>query len=101
MVQDPDIEERQRLFQSLCDPPVGTARLRDARGVIMGKNDRPGTQLQGPSDNLPGVHCGTVKGAEEQVLTAQYTVLTVEKQATEHLPFMGSQMILEKSPGIL
>jgi len=59
------------------------------------------TILQGSNNDLPRVNCSAVKRPEKQVITADYPMLTVQKQTAEYLSLSRAQMKLQKPPGVL
>ena len=81
VIENPDIDERQRLLQAPGDELVRLARLENSRWVVMGENERRGIVRQSLAQHLPGMHPGTVDRAAEQLLEGDEPVAVVEEQA--------------------
>ena len=67
----------------------------------MGKNHRGRPVLQRSHHNFPGIHRGPVQGTQKEVFTAQDPVLVIQKQAGEHLPAAGAEVVVQEAPGLL
>lgn len=68
MVEDPYIDQRQGVPQTLGDAQVRLAGLGHARGVVVSQDDSAGPALQGAAHHLTRVHARPVDGALEQLL---------------------------------
>ena len=84
MVEQPDIDQGQGLFEGLGKDPVRLTGFRVTAGVIMHRDDGPAVEQQGPLDHFPRVDAGTVEGAAKQFLKGQHAMLGVEEQCTKH-----------------
>lgn len=85
VVEDSDIEQRQRLLQAFGDLAVGVARLRVPARVVVEEDDGDGVELQGTLGNDSRVNVAAVDGAGEQVLGRNDVVLVVEEDGAENL----------------
>jgi len=58
MVENPDVDQGQRLFEALREQFIGTARFRDSRRVIMGEHDCGGIARQGRLHHFARIDAG-------------------------------------------
>jgi hypothetical protein len=70
VIEDPDVEKRQRLLQALGDLAVGLAGLRVPARMIVEEDDGDGVEVQGALGNHPVVDFASVGGAGEEVLVS-------------------------------
>lgn len=85
VVEDPHVEERQRLLQAFSDLAVCLAGLRVARRVVVKQDDCGSAELKSALCHDSRVDIAPVDGAGEQMLSGQDLVLGVEEENTEHL----------------
>ena len=83
MVEDADVEKRQRLLQAFGDLAVCFARLRVPARVVMEEDDGDGVELQGALGDDSTVDFAAVDCAVEEVLGGQDVVLGVEEDDAE------------------
>ncbi len=91
MVEQPDLDQRQRLAQTACDQLVRLARLGDARGMIVREDHGGGAPLQRLADHLTRMDVRAIERATEQLLAGEQPVTRVEEQAAEHLVWPVAQ----------
>ena len=84
VVQQPDIQQGQRIFQPSRDGLVRQARFTHARWVIVRRDKRGGAVPQGLLGHHPWVDGGAVDGAVEQFLVRDDAMAGVQEQAGEH-----------------
>lgn len=83
VVENSDVEKRQRLLQALRDLAVCLAGLRVSARVVVEEDDRGSVEIQGPLGDHPVVDFARVGGAAEEVLGRQDVVLGVEEDDAE------------------
>jgi hypothetical protein len=64
--------------------------------MIMGENDSSSAVLQGPHGHFARVNRSAIQGSEEQVITANHPILTIQENAAEYFPATTSQVMLQK-----
>lgn len=84
VVEDSDVEKRQRLLQAFGDLAVGFAGLRVAGRVVVEEDDSDRVELQGTLGDDPGVNVAGIGRAGEEVLGGQDVVLGVEEDDAEN-----------------
>ena len=65
VVEQTDVDQRERLLDPHRDEFVGLAGLGDAGGMIVRHDERRRIALQSAFDDFSGVHTGTVDRAAE------------------------------------
>ena len=85
MVQQPDLDQCQRLFQSGGDRAVGSAGFAVAAGVVVADDQRGRVVGKGAADDFARMHLGAVDGATEQFFEGDRAVAGVEEQRGEDL----------------
>ena len=101
MVEQPDLDQRQRLRELQRDAAIGLAGLGDARRVIVAQDHRRRVVGERAFDDLARVDRRAVDRAAEQLLVADQPVPRVEEQAAEHLVRQVEQPGLEVSRRVL
>lgn len=84
MVEDADVEKRQRLLQAFGDLAVCFARLRVPARVVVKEDDGDRVELKSALSNNSRVNFAAIDGAGEEVLGSQDVVLGVEEDDAEH-----------------
>ena len=100
MVQHSDVEEGQRLLETICDGTVGCAWLRVAARVVVKKDDRRGVVVQGLLGHDAGVNFAAVDGALEQVLGGDDAVAGIQEDYAKHFVRQASAAGLEEVGGV-
>src|SRR5688572_1106926 len=85
VIQDLDVDERQRLLEAAGQQLVRPARLCRAGRVVVGEDHRRRVYLEGRLDDLARVNAGLRQRAAEWLVEADDPVLRVEPDADEHL----------------
>lgn len=85
-----DLNERERFGQAAREQLVGLARLRHARGMVVGEDHGGRISAQGGFDDFTRVDAGLGQRAAEQFLGRDHTVLRVEEQRDEYLVLAGA-----------
>src|SRR5688572_10239523 len=85
VVQDLDVDERQRLLEAARQQLVRLAGLRRAGRVVVGKDHRRRVRLERRLDDLARIDAGLRQRAAEGLLEADDAVLRVEPDADENL----------------
>lgn len=83
VVEDADVQKRQRLLQAFGDLAVGFAGLRVAARVIVKQDDCGSAELKSALCHDSRVDIAPVDGAAEEVLGVQDLVLGVEEDHAE------------------
>lgn len=97
VVEKPDIDQIEGRFQPSRDALIGLAGFRDARWMIVGKNDRCGIDSKGFLDDFPGIDRRSINRATEQLVKAQDPVAVIQKQAAKQLVVEMPHSCLQKS----
>ena len=84
VVEDADVEKRQRLLQAFGDLAVCFARLRVPARVVVEEDDGDGVELQGALGDDSAVDFAGIGGAGEEVLGGQDVMLGVEEDDAEN-----------------
>ena len=84
MVQQADVQQGQRLFQSPRDGLIGQAGFADTGRVIVCCDQRCRTVTQRPLGDHARVDRRAVDGAVEQFLEGDHAMARVEKEAGEN-----------------
>jgi hypothetical protein len=96
VIEQPDIDERQRVAQAVRDDLIGLAWLGNSRRMIVGEYDGRGAMAQRLSDDLARVYAGAIDRAAKELLKSGQTVAVVEIKAAEHFVRTISQSRHEK-----
>lgn len=83
MVEDPDVEQRQRLLQALGDFAVGFAGLWIPARVVVEEDDGDGVEVQGTLCYDSRVDIAPVDGAAEEMFGCEDVMLGVEEDDPE------------------
>ncbi|EGD08691.1 hypothetical protein XVE_3075 [Xanthomonas vesicatoria ATCC 35937] len=83
VVNDPNVQEAQRLLQAFGDLAVRFARLRIATRVVVEEDDSDRVELQGTLGDDPAMDLAAVDSAGEQVLGRNDVVLVVQEDDPE------------------
>lgn len=66
MVQNANVHQFENRFQAAGDRLVGMARLGQARGMVVGEDDRCAVVLDHTLEDRARIHTGAIDGAVEQ-----------------------------------
>jgi hypothetical protein len=99
MVEKPDVDRGQGLFDLASNDPVGTGRFRVAGGVVVEGDDRSGIQHERSFDDLARVDFRAVHRAEEEIFDREDGMANVEEDAAEDFAITVSAVGAEKSSG--
>ena len=80
MVQQPDVDQRERLLHALRDELVGLAGFCNATGVIVVHDDRCGSGLEDDANHFARVHGCAVDRSSEEDLGAYEPMAIVEQK---------------------
>ena len=83
VVEDADLDEGECSDELLGELPVRGGDCRDAGGVVMGEGDGRRVVVDGPPDDLAGVHPASVDAAACEFLEGQNAVPVVEEESGE------------------
>lgn len=98
VIQQPDIYRVQGVTQAIGQDDICLAGFGITAGMVVRDDDRCSVGVEHRLDYLPGIDAGTVQGAVEQPLEGQYTMLVVQQDHAEHLPFLGGQLRCQIAP---
>lgn len=85
VIEDPDVEQRQRIAQSPGDELVRLARLGDSRRMVVRKDHRRRVVRECLPHDFARMHAGAVDRAAEELVEGDQAMAVVEVQAAEHL----------------
>src|SRR5829696_1619595 len=97
VVQNPYIDERERVLQPPCDQLVRLAWLDETRRVIVSEDDRRRVVHQGLPHDLPWMDACAVDRSPEHLLESDEAMAVVDMQAAEHLERPVPQLCEQKS----
>ena len=80
VIEDLDVDERQRVLEAAGQQLVRLARLRRAGGVVVGEDHRRRVHLEGRLDDLPRVNAGLRQRAAEGLVEADDPVRVLEEE---------------------
>src|SRR5450759_3847618 len=83
VIEDLDVDKRERLFERLRKELVCPTRLRYAGGVVVGEDDGGRVVRERRLDHLARVHAGLGEGAAEQLVARDDAVLRVHEHDDE------------------
>ena len=95
MVENPHVDERQRVAQAVGDELVGLRRLGHARGVVVGEDHGGRVAAQRFLDHLAGVDGGAVDGAAKERHEFDDAVAVVEEEDGEDFVFAWGELELQ------
>ncbi len=86
MIEHSNIDERQRILQSLGDTQIRLRRFDDPRRMIVVEDDGGGVVgREGVLHHDARMHRGSIDGAPEQLFNGDDAMTVVEEDATENL----------------
>ena len=85
VVEEPDVEERERVLEPVGQDLVRTARLGHPRRVVVKDDQCGGVMLERPLGHDAGIHLRRVDSAGEKLLACENPVLGVEEDRAEDL----------------
>jgi hypothetical protein len=100
VIEQPHIDQRQRLLQSRGDCAISGGRFATTRRMIVADDDSGSIALQGASCDFARMHLATVHGSEKQVFDRYDAVTRVQKNAGEHFLLLAREPHLEDSAGL-
>ena len=100
MVDEADVDERERLGEPLGDGAVGDAGLGDARRVSVRHDEGGGVVHQGAAHHDAWMDGGGVHGALKEGLVRDGLVPVVEEDGDEDLVAKSAKPGLEVAPGV-
>ena len=92
MIEQPNVDQAERLLHSLRDEFVGLTRLGNPGGMVVSDDHRRRIALQGELDYFAGMYARTVDGAAKQLFVLDQAVALIEIQATEHFMLEIAQL---------
>ena len=95
VIQHPNIQLAQQVFQLLGQVPIGAAGIYYPGSMVVRKNDSGAVVFQRALYDAPWRHRGAVNRAVYQYLESQHPVLGVEKQHGEYLVLVACQLQLK------
>ena|ERR1700722_4177072 len=84
VIQQPDVDQRERLLDALGDEFIRLARLGNSRWMIVRNDDRRRIALQRQLDDLARVHARAVNRAAKQLLELNQAMTLIEVEAAKH-----------------
>ena len=95
VVEDPDVEERERFLEAAGDELVGLAGLGNAGRVIMEEDHGGGVGLEHHARDLARVYGGAGDRATEEDLRADEAVTSVEEEEPEDLVWQRADLVAQ------
>ena len=78
MIEQADVDQRERLFDTLGDQLIGLTRLGNSGRMVVCDDHGGGVPLQSLLDHLARMHARPVDRAAEQLFEVDQTVTVVE-----------------------
>ena len=101
MIEQANIDQRERLAQAAGDKLIRLARLGDARGMVVSDQYRGGAMMQAALDHPARMHLRAADAALEQFFESEQAMSGVEERRGEHLVAAVAQAGREQLRGIV
>lgn len=92
VVEHANLDQTQRLLETLGDASVRVARVGLPAGMVVGEDHRTGVVVKRRLHHLPRIDRSRVECAVEQLAELDHTVLGVQEDGTEHLVVVAGQL---------
>ena len=95
MIENADINQRKRFFESLRNQLICNARLGYRAWVVVAQDYRRSVQLKRSLHHFSRMNTGSVDGAIEEVFCGNQSVAIVEEETGEDFSLLPREMELE------